>query len=126
MRVLFDTSILVDSLRGYERASKLIEAVAKRDIHGLISVITEAELYAGKDCSTERGLDAAKELIGIFGKVILDNEIAVKAGEYRRTQGVEIPDAIIAATAVREGAKIYTKNVEDFRKIKRIDVEEPY
>lgn len=126
MRVLFDTSILIDSLRGYERASKLIESVARREVDGVISVITEAELHAGKDCNMEKGLKAAKDLISIFDKVILDNEIAVKAGEYRRVYGIEIPAAIIAATAFKERARIYTKNVEDFGKIERIDVEEPY
>jgi predicted nucleic acid-binding protein len=56
----------------------------------------------------------------------LDNEIAVKAGEYRRRYDVEIPDAIIAATAFKERAKVFTKNVEDFRKIENTGVEEPY
>ncbi len=126
MRVLFDTSILIDSLRGYERASKLIESVARREVDGVISVITEAELHAGKDCNTEKGFNAAKDLISIFDKIILDNEIAVKAGEYRRMYDIEIPDAIIAATAFKEKAKICTKNVEDFRQIEHIDVEEPY
>ena len=42
MRVLFDTPILVDSLRGHKRASKLMEAVARREVEGIISVITEA------------------------------------------------------------------------------------
>ncbi len=126
MRVLFDTSILIDSLRGHKRASKLVETVASREVEGIISVITEAELHAGKDCNTELGLNAVKDLISIFEKIILDNEIAVKAGEYRRMYGVEIPDAIIAATAAKERAKVYTKNVEDFGKIEEIDVEEPY
>ena len=126
MRVLFDTSTLVDSLRGHKRASKLMEAVARREVEGIISVITEAELYAGKDCNTKFGLDAVKDLISIFEKIILDNEIAVKAGEYRRVYGAEVPDAIIAATAAKERAKVYTKNVEDFGKIEEIDVEEPY
>lgn len=126
MRVLFDTSILVDSLRGHKRVSKLMEAVAGRKVGGIISVITEAELYAGKDCNTELGLNAVKDLISIFEKIILDNEIAVKAGGYRRMYGVEIPDAIIAATAAKERAKVYTKNVEDFGKIEEVDVEEPY
>jgi predicted nucleic acid-binding protein len=126
MKVIFDTSILIDSLRGYRRASELIESVARREVEGVISVITEAEIYAGKDCNTEKGFNAAKDLISIFEKIILHNEIAVQAGEYRRMYGIEVPDAIIAATAFKERAKIYTKNVEDFREIERIEVEEPY
>lgn len=125
-KVLFDTSILVDYLRGDKKAGKILESIAKREIKGILSVITEAELYAGKDCNTEKGLNSVRDLISLFEKIILDNEIAKSAGWLRRRYNIAIPDAIIAATAFKENAKVWTKNIDDFQHIIDVKAEEPY
>lgn len=43
-KIIFDTSILIDCLRGNTGAVSVVECVAKREIDGFISVLTEAEL----------------------------------------------------------------------------------
>ncbi|MGH9877987.1 MAG: PIN domain-containing protein [Nitrososphaerales archaeon] len=126
MKVVFDTSVLVDCLRNLRNAVEAVNLVAKEEIDGFISVITEAELYAGKDCRVSSGAAAVAGLISLFTKITLDNDIAQKAAEFRRNFNVEIPDAIIAATAFLQDAKVWTKNYEDFRPVKEIAVEEPY
>jgi len=42
MKFVFDTSILIDHLRGVRNAKLLIEKVERKEIEGIISVITEA------------------------------------------------------------------------------------
>jgi len=126
MKIVFDTSILVDCLRNHRNAVEAVNRVAKKEIHGVVSVITEAELYAGKDCRVSSGIAAVAGLISLFTKITLNNDIAQKAGEFRRNFDVEIPDAIIAATAFSEDAKVWTRNLEDFKPIEEIEAEDPY
>ncbi len=126
MKIIFDTTILVDCLRNHKGAVEAVKLIAKREVDGFISVITEAELYSGRDCRTPSGAVTVASLITLFTKVNLSNDIAQKAAEYRRNFSVEIPDAIIAAPAFSQDAKVWTKNIEDFKAIKEIRVEEPY
>lgn len=49
MEIVFDTGILVDEARNYKKAVKLVEKVAKKEIDGVISGITEGEMLSGKD-----------------------------------------------------------------------------
>jgi len=125
-RIIFDTSILVDCLRGDNRAVSVVEQVAKREIDGFISVLTEAELYAGRECGTEAGISKVRKIISLFTKVLLTNEIAQQAGLFRRRYKIQIPDAIIAATASISDAKVWTKNIRDFDGIKETKTEDPY
>ena len=125
-RIIFDTSILVDCLRGDNRAVSVVEQVAKREIDGFISVLTEAELYAGRECGTEAGISKVRKIISLFTKVLLTNEIAQQAGLFRRRYKIQIPDAIIAASASISDAKVWTKNIRDFDGIKETKTEDPY
>lgn len=125
-RVVFDTSILVDCLRGNRGAIRVIEHVAKREIEGFISVLTEAELYSGRECDKDAGISKVKNLTSLFTTVLLTSKIAQQAGFIRRKYGADIADAIIAATASVHDAKVWTKNIRDFEIIKEIRTEEPY
>ncbi len=121
-----DSDILIDHMRGFEPAKNIIEKVRNKKVTGYISSVTEAEMFAGADIKLEKRRQELDELIKLFSKIILNNEIAQKAGEFRRNYDVQIPDAIIAATAFYQKCKVWTKNKKDFEKIKEIEVEEPY
>lgn len=126
MKVVFDTTILVDHLRNFKRATELVRKVRNKEILGYISALTEAEIFAGKDSADENKKRLLLELISLFNKIHVDNEIAQKAGEFKRKYDVPLDDCIIAATAAVQNSKLWTKNIEDFKNIKEIDVEEPY
>jgi len=126
MRVVFDTAILVDHLRNFNQATNIVRKVRDKEIIGYISALTEAELFAGKDSSDEKKRLLLSELISLFDKVHIDNEIAKKAGEFKRKYDILLDDCIIAATAAIQNAKLWTKNLKDFKKIKEIEVEDPY
>lgn len=121
-----DSDILIDHMRGFEPAKIIIGKVRNKEIIGYLSSVTEAEMFAGADIKLEKRRQELDELIKLFSKIILNNEIAQKAGEFRRNYDVQIPDAIIAATAFHQKCKLWTKNKKDFEKIKEIEVEEPY
>lgn len=126
INVIFDTSILIDQLRGVEKANKLIIGVESGRVKGHISAITEAELLSGEECKKSSQLGKVVKLVTLFTKIDVNNEISKKAGEFRRKYSVPLIDSIIAATAYIQGCKIWTKNKKDFEKIKEIDTEEPY
>ncbi|MBI2172604.1 MAG: PIN domain-containing protein [Candidatus Aenigmarchaeota archaeon] len=126
MRAVFDTGILVDESRGYAPAVELMTRMVKKEIAGLISMITEGEMLSGKDCSKENVMEKTLDLLGIFTKINISEKILRKAAEFRRNYDVSLIDCIIAATAFHENCILWTKNAKDFGKIKEIRVEEPY
>jgi predicted nucleic acid-binding protein len=126
MKILFDTSVLVDCLRGNSKATSQVERVARKEVEGLISVLTEAELYAGRECDTVDGLSRVGNIISLFTKILLTSDIAQQAGFFKRRYKIELPDAIIAATAYVHGTKVWTKNIKEFERIKEIRTEDPY
>lgn len=123
---LFDTNILVDHLRGNPKATELLERVREGGIVGYISILTEAELFAGKDAEDYRKRALLAELLSLFNKINIDEIIAKVAGEFKRRYQITLADAIIAATAFVLRCKLATKNMKDFKRIKEIAAEEPY
>jgi len=124
--IVFDTSILIDFLRKKEGTKEIMQKVQDGKIKGYVSSITEGELYAGKESLNKKKQKAIVDLIKLFEKILPNNEIAKKAGEFRRDYNVSLLDSIIAATAHIQNAKLWTTNIEDFKKIKEIEVETPY
>ncbi len=124
--VLFDTSIIIDHLRGINAASNLISKVQNGEVMGFISVITEAELFAGKSMEDRGNEGYVADLLDLFTKIHVDSHIARIAGNFKRVHNVLLPDCIIAATAFTQGYKLLTKNVKDFERITEIRIEAPY
>ena len=74
------------------------------------------ELIQGMGNKNE--LDQLKKKVHRYGVIHLDEVISAKAIEfidaYKLSHGLQIPDAIIGATAVVYQIPIYTYNVRDF------------
>ena len=112
-RLLLDTDVLVDYLRGREEAAAYLEA---RTETLLISAITVAELYAGvREGEESRRL---AQFLGAFEIIPLNAEIARQGGLYRRDygpgHGVGLADALIAASAALHQARLVTLNARHF------------
>ncbi|MBN2232718.1 MAG: type II toxin-antitoxin system VapC family toxin [Deltaproteobacteria bacterium] len=114
---LVDTDVLIDFLRGNERAIAFIEEYAP---HIMLSAIVVAELYAGVKGANE--LSVLDNFISFFRVVPIDNELAKAGGLYKRDFGeshdVGLADAILAATAVREDAELKTLHVRHYPMVK--------
>lgn len=85
------------------------------------SFITHSELYAGSSV-WEKNVAREELEILLSGMEILpiNIEISKKAGEIRAKCGVDLFDAIIAATAIINNFPLSTKNIKHFEKIKEI------
>ena len=54
---------------------------------------------------------------------LLDDDIASKTIELKRVTNINLADAVIAATAMVHNLKLATRNIDDFKTIKGLEVE---
>jgi predicted nucleic acid-binding protein len=118
-KVLLDTDVLIDYLRDCDAAVVYLESLPEPL---LVSAITVAELYSGVREGKERNI--LDQFMRAFDKIPIDNNIAIKAGLFRRqygpSHGVGLADALVAATAEVYNAKVVTLNKSHFPMIKTI------
>jgi len=112
---LFDTNILIDYLKGKPEAISLLNQCLKEGQVLTCSLITKVELLSGARPGEEQILH---DFLDAFERISLDDQIAEGAGRYmslyRRSHGINIADAIIAASALARGAVLYTLNDRHF------------
>jgi predicted nucleic acid-binding protein len=115
--ILVDTDVLIDFLRGNDKAITFIDEFSP---HIILSPIVVAELYAGVKGANE--LSVLDNFVALFRVVPIDSEIAKAGGLYKRdfgkSHGVGLADAILAATADKENAEFKTLNVKHYPMIK--------
>jgi len=112
MTVLVDSDILIEVSRG--RNAEVISnwlALSRSDVAILYSPVSVAELWAGARPSESEALSS---LFRALSCAELDSEVGRQAGAYlqrfRRSHGVELGDALIAASAVANHAALWTRN----------------
>ena len=125
--ILLDTDVIIDFLRGQQKVKPLFYSIEQGKIEAAFSTITEAELFAGKSCSSLEEQQKIDALLGLMKRLSLDKNAAKKAGELKRRCELGLADAVIAATAITNSIKIIaTKNKKHFAKVKEVTIEEPY
>jgi predicted nucleic acid-binding protein len=101
--VVLDTNILIDCLKGYGAAANCVRQQSDR----VISVITQIELLAGAQPSTEQAL---RDFLAGFEIIHTDAKIAELASQIRRQSGLKLPDALILATAACQRRTLLTRD----------------
>ena len=116
-KILVDTDVLIDFLRGNKKA---IEFINEYSPYIILSPIVIAELYAG--VKGENELLVLDNFISLFHIAPITSGIAKAGGLYKRdfgkSYGVGLADAILAATADKENADLKTLNVKHYPMIK--------
>ncbi|OGD62754.1 hypothetical protein A2160_04790 [Candidatus Beckwithbacteria bacterium RBG_13_42_9] len=120
MNKLLDTNILIDYFRGDKRTRKYLEMQPML----VSSPIILAELIQGA-----RNKQELKTLQTFQGKIYLipfSPTLGQKMLELMKTysfsHGLQIPDALIAATALEEKLTLVTGNVKHFNFIKGLQI----
>ena len=113
---LLDTTVAIDHLRGFDRATQLLERLTVEGEPLLASEVSRFELLAGMRPDE---LAPTELFMGALTWVPVDEEIARLAGalaaEYRWAHGgIDSIDYLIAATAAVIGADLLTTNVRHF------------
>ena len=112
---LIDTDILIDCLRGKQKALVFIESAMAQKVC-FISAMSIAEINAGVREGQERQL--LTQFLTSFEVVSLTRSIAEVGGLYRRdygkSHGVGLADALIAACAQANDAQLATLNKKHY------------
>ena len=112
MTVLVDSDILIEVSRGRNAAvvSKWID-LSNSDAAVLYSPVSVAELWADARPNEH---DTLNYLFRALTCIPIDEEVGRQAGiylrQYRRSHGIEIADALIAATVAANRAQLWTRN----------------
>ena len=112
--VLCDTNIFIHAFNKNQAAIDELEKIGYENI--ILSSITIMELYQGMGNKNE--LQWMKSKIKYYDVIEIDEKISVLAKELIEkcslSQGLQIPDAIIGATAVIYNIELFSYNVKDF------------
>ena len=121
-RLLLDTDVLVEYLRGREEAVEYLEGLTS-DLY--VSVISVAELFAGVRGDDEEW--SLRQFLLAFDALPVSEKVARTGGLHRRdygpSHGTGLADVLIAATAEENGAKLVSFNRRHFP---MVEVTVPY
>jgi len=111
-RYLLDTGIVIRHLRGRGDIVRLMRALGRTGRLG-ISAVTRLEIRAGMHPEEEHLTDRLLSRLLVYD---VDTRIADRAGEYlrKRDPGLNVPDAIIGATAATHMLTLVTLNRKHF------------
>lgn len=125
--IVIDSDLFIDNLRGSRKAAEWFNSIRNNESFNIYySALTEAEVLAGKDCEAKEKEEKVIALLSIGKKMLVTNELAKLGGAVRRRHGLNLIDAIIAATAMELKARLCTRNVSDYSRIPNLDVKVPY
>ena len=120
---LLDTDVIIEYLRGSDKAIKYLE-----ELEGslYISVISVAELFSGVKGDAEE--QTLEQFLLAFEIIDVDENLAKAGGMHRRnyhsSHGTGLADAIIAASAEKIDATLITFNRRHFPMYEKVRV--PY
>jgi predicted nucleic acid-binding protein len=125
-KVVLDTKPLIKLFakeEGWETVQKILSKVEAEEIEATMSVVTLTEVYY--KYLQEKRADLAKtrteqlRYAVYIRKLEINEEVAVKAGEFKGKYNVSIADAFIAAAAYFEGSIVISDDA-DFKRIAEI------
>ena len=116
MRAYIDSDILIWHLRGESRAAGLLRRLARdRGTDLRVGALQRAEvvflMHPGERATTRTFLSRFKT------EAVTQDVVDAGAEYYRQwhpSHGIDVNDAILAATAAATGGKIYTQNVRHY------------
>ena len=123
---LVDTDVLVDCLRGTTAAQAWLGQLAEQP--SAVPAVAAMELVMG--CRDRADLERIQRFLATFE--VVWPEAAEFAAAYqlllahRLSSGLDIPDCLIAATALARNARLYTFNLKHFQVVPGLDVARPY
>lgn len=115
-QIVLDTNILIEILKNNTQTLSDLEAM---DGVFYISSITVMELYFGARDKLE--LEKLKKFTASFERIEIDVDISSQATQlienYAKSHHLDIPDALIAASALVKKIPLMTYNRKDFKYI---------
>ncbi len=118
--ILLDTNIIIELFKGNSETINLLKSINEENFS--ISIITSMELYYG--ALNKRELNIIKKFLKNFELLPINEKISKISldliEKYSKSHGLEIPDALIAATAIYYDIPLLTYNRKDFKYIEEL------
>lgn len=109
--ILLDSGVIISWLRGYDPYAEIIPSLVAEGEVLAWTPVSVAEIYAGARRREEPQLE---NLFLVLEPLTLSAEIGQKAGHYlnaySKSHGVELGDALVAATSYYFGIPLWTLN----------------
>ncbi len=123
MKVVVDSSIIIDYLRGGKKWDEFIDG-AERDTQLFLPTVVIFELFSGGSTKNGRKLQEMITFIHEFQRIDLSESIAKVAGELFRDAKIKIQaaDYIIAASALEIRGAVVTLNKKHFQQIPHLSL----
>ena len=116
MRVYVDSDVLIWHLRGHQKAARLLKKLHQREEYSLwIGPMQRAEILFHMRPEEERGTVA---FLAQFASAAIDQRIVDRAAalyrQWHPSHGVDVNDALLAATVQETGGKILCLNTKHY------------
>ncbi len=122
-KILIDTDVIIDFLRGYHlRTKSVFFKIKNLEIKAYISLISIVELYAGIEEENNQQEISLKQLLSLLEILPIDFNLSKRAGNVRRKYRLSISDSIIAVTSSDYKIKLLTFNVKHFANLPGIEL----
>ncbi len=123
VKVVVDSSVIIDYLRDKgDDLLGLIDKMEEGKVKLLLPMVVVMELWSGKSMEGRQEEGKVIGLLEQIERVKMEESMAMRAGEIRRRGQVRAMDAIIAATALEEGAQLATLNRKDFERVEGLEL----
>ena len=123
--ILCDTNILIEFYKGNKDVTDNLRGIGLSNV--AVSVITVGELFFGARDRREL-LKIKKHLSGLY-QVMLDPETSqiciLLLESYALSHRLNLPDSLIAASALRHNIALYTLNIKDFHFVEGLALYKP-
>jgi hypothetical protein len=120
--LIFDTDVLIWFFRGHPNAARLLDQESER----AVSIVTLMELYQGARSQNEIRTMRRFFQENAFRVIPLNEAISHLAvtfiEEHALKHGIQLADALIAATARETSSVLATGNVRHFRSIPALEL----
>jgi predicted nucleic acid-binding protein len=118
--MIFDTDVLIWASRGNLRAASTIDAAAER----ALSIVSFMELLQGARSKLE-ARQIRESLLRLQFRILpLSEPVGAAAAalieQHALSHGIQMADALIAATAIESGLPLCTANAKQFRAIRAL------
>jgi hypothetical protein len=116
--ILIDTNVIINHLRGQVQDTAFLKRImVEEEFQGLYSAITEIELFAAEKVD-ETQVNEIISILDNLKRIELTSAIAQIAGNFmgrfRKSHGLEMSDAIIAASVLVCSASLATINTRHY------------
>jgi predicted nucleic acid-binding protein len=125
MKYIYDTNIWIDYFSDEDTVIPWFTEEFLSNNQVIISTIIRMELlcFSGLSAKEEARI---KECLEQFESIFINSQIEAMTIKIRKQHKVKLPDAIIASTALVEGAILVTRNTDDFKGVTNLIIINPF